>query len=90
MEQLRWIIGIALLGLGAWISLANWVCVWNWVTSGRRFSLLPLFGGSFAAVGLLVLPVGAWAWAWIPLVLDLGCAPMLIGAVVFHLRRHFK
>jgi hypothetical protein len=46
-------------------------------------SMVPVIGGVAGALACLVAPVvGLARWAWLPLVLDVGCAPLLALTVV--------
>lgn len=49
-------------------------------------SVAPIFGGVIAGIGVAMLPLsGAWHWAWVPLLLDWGGAPMFIYGGLRHL-----
>jgi hypothetical protein len=77
------ILGIVLVALGTWIIVGNYIVAIGWMLAKRRGSYLPLLGGIFAAVGGLLLPAG-WTlglW-WVPLILDLGCLPLIAGIIV--------
>jgi hypothetical protein len=85
-----WIIAVVLLALSLWILLGN-----LWITFGGFFfkkkkpeSLLPFVGGIVGAVGLLLLPISQTRhfW-WVPLVIDLGCGPMLIAVLIDQVKK---
>jgi len=84
MTTIRWIISIVLLLLSLWAIAGN-----LWITFGALFkklkkfeSLIPLIGGISGMIGVLVLPVpGAWRFSWLPLIVDLGCLPLLVSAL---------
>ena len=81
---LGWVGSGFLLFLGGWASLANWTIPFR---KGGG-SLIPLFGGLFAAAGLAVVPVdGLRSLWWVPLLVDLGCAPLMTLTVGFLLYR---
>jgi hypothetical protein len=82
---LRWLVSAALMLVGGWAILGNWV-----IACTRSGSLIPFFGGIFVAVGIVVLPIegirGLW---WIPLLIDLGCMPVLLMTGVFLLWKRY-
>ncbi len=63
-----------------WLRLESWLAVFV-LRPQLVFAITSLFGGIIAAGGVarLALP-GASKWAWIPLVIDWGGLPMLLGA----------
>lgn len=76
------ILGIVLVAAGAWIIVGNYAVAIGWIVAKKTGSYVPLLGGLLASVGILFLPVG-WAaglW-WVPLILDLGCAPLVAGII---------
>jgi len=85
-----WIIATILIALSLWIVVGN-----LWITFGGLFikrkkweSLLPFVGGVVGAVGLLVLPVShARHFWWVPLVIDLGCGPMLVAVLIDQVKK---
>jgi len=56
----------------------------------RSGSRVPLVGGCAGCLGLLL---GPWpqlrAWCWVPLLLDLGCLPMVAQAAWWWLRERW-
>ena len=70
-----------LLGLiGLWITGLNYLCVYLWWARREHHSLAPLVGGVAGMVALLVCPVSSvHRWAWLPLILDLGCGFSLLS-----------
>jgi hypothetical protein len=83
MVVLRWLVFSTLLYLGGWVILCNWV-----IALRARGSQIPLFGGVFVAIALAVAPWEAlhWLW-WVPLLVDLGCVPLLLLTAGFLLWR---
>lgn len=78
----RLVFSITLLGVGgvfiAYNARAFWLEV---VLKEHAPSVLPIFGGIIAGIGIAILPVvGSWKWAWIPLLLDWGGLGMLYSA----------
>ncbi|MGB5472404.1 MAG: hypothetical protein WBQ78_02870 [Gammaproteobacteria bacterium] len=53
-----------------------------WLTVIRKehaSSVAPIFGGVFAAAGIVILPISeSWKWFWIPLVIDWGGLPFFL------------
>lgn len=60
------------------------------VADGSRsgVSFVPIVGGVAGVAACIVLPVaGAARWAWLPLLLDVGCLPLLVLAALARKRR---
>lgn len=76
---LRWLISAVLMFIGGWAILGNWV-----IACRRAGSLIPLIGGIFAAAALAIAPINGirWFW-WLPLLIDLGCVPVLLMTGIF-------
>jgi hypothetical protein len=76
MIVMQWLVSSALFFVGGWIVLANWVIAFR-----RGGSLIPFLGGIFVAIAFLVVPLdvlrGVW---WLPLLIDLGCVPIVVLA----------
>lgn len=92
MELLLKHVGSALLLLfGSFIIVANWLMFIDGVRGKRSGSMVWWFGGVFAACGLGLAP---WltnkTWAFVPLLLDLTCAPMLVILPVMLVWRRLK
>jgi hypothetical protein len=80
-----------LVAVGALVALGNCLILFRYLSSGVTSSLIPVIGGVTAAVGVALLP-GGWRWAWVPLLLDPGCAWMVGGTLVllpWHYYRDF-
>ena len=76
MIVLQWLVFLILLFFGGWVVLANWVFACR-----RRGSQIPVVGGIIVAVAFVMSPVEAFHWLWwMPLVVDLGCLPLLLTA----------
>ncbi len=74
-----WIVTGVLLLLSSGISLANWTCFVRWLQGRGNSSSVPLVGGILGALGCWLAPDGALRefW-WVPLVVDISCAPGLV------------
>jgi hypothetical protein len=84
---LRIVAGTLFLALGTWLAILNAGVFWKvHVRKQEAPSWIPLLGGLFGVVGLLLLPFEATRdWWWIPLLLDWGCAPGIGHTILFHL-----
>lgn len=69
----------ALFAAGALVILANWHIAARYWLRRKRGTMVPLFGGLLAAVGMMF---SAWevvsAWAWLAPVFDLGVWMVLL------------
>jgi hypothetical protein len=74
---------VSLLIVGIVMIIYNAVNFWATVVRKEESSsVLPIFGGLLAAIGIAILPVeGIWKWAWIPLLLDWGGLPFYFVAM---------
>jgi hypothetical protein len=81
------IAAVVLLGVGSLVTVGNWVGVAHawWARVG--FSCVPILGGLSACVGLLLIP-RVRPFAFIPLLADFGCMPMVLALLVHVLRKH--
>ncbi|MCJ7729954.1 MAG: hypothetical protein MUO27_08780 [Sedimentisphaerales bacterium] len=74
LEILRWIVTGVFALIGGWIIAANYAVAILWFLRRKRGSLLPIVGGVLFALAMFRFPLlGVRKWAWLPLVLDLGC-----------------
>ena len=73
-DLLRWVLP-GLLGLvGCWIIFLNFSVVYVWFLRREHHSFIPLLGGCLAGLAMLASPLpGVVRFAWIPLIVDLGC-----------------
>lgn len=86
---MRWSLVCLFALIGLWITGVNYGCVYLWIVHRKHGSLTPLIGGVSGALALLLCPIPAvQRWAWLPLVLDLGCVYTLASFlyVVFILK----
>lgn len=76
------IMAIALCSLGGLIIVLNYGVALRYLLRRQEGSLLPILGGLLACAGMLLYPSGMLRpWAWIPLILDIGCLPMVFAAL---------
>jgi hypothetical protein len=77
---MRWVL-TGLLGLiSLWCTGLNYSCVYLWLARREHHSLGPLVGGVAGMLAMLVCPISAvHRWAWLPLVLDLGCGLLFLN-----------
>jgi hypothetical protein len=77
MTVAAWFISLLLLFLGGWAMITNWVIPLR----PKGGSLIPVIGGVFVAIAFVTIPFkvlhGFW---WLPLIVDLGCLPLLVLA----------
>jgi hypothetical protein len=67
------------LGLfGGWVIIGNWWIVIRWYIWRKPNSLVPFVGGIFFALAMISYPEPRVRhWAWVPLIVDLGCSLMI-------------
>jgi uncharacterized membrane protein len=80
------IIAYCILTLGVFIALLNaWLAIQYWIfrKSNRSTSSIPVIGGMLAAAGMLLSSdTKMETLFWLPLLLDIGCIPMLTLALI--------
>ena len=79
----RWTVGILCLVCFGVAAVQNLRIIHNaWFREGRS-SLIPVVGGIIGMLGWVIVPLPQFIWfAWIPLLLDIGCVPALaIGLI---------
>jgi len=75
----RWILSGLFGLLGSWIIILNYSMVISWYRHRRHSSRIPLLGGLCLMAGMLASPLpGVTRYAWVPLVIDLGCLFTLV------------
>lgn len=82
---IRWIAGLFLLVLSCWIICLNaWVFWKGYIQRKKAASWIPLIGGIFGMIAVLVLPV-FWikTWWWVPLLIDWGSLPGLLYTLIW-------
>jgi hypothetical protein len=83
---------VTFLILFLWLSILNWSVAWRGLVRRQLApSGIPLLGGSLGALGLVAVPLPEVArfW-WLPLLLDWGCAPGLLHALLYHVLRRVR
>jgi hypothetical protein len=75
MILLMWLISLLLLFLGGWITIANWIIPLR----PKGGTLIPIIGGVFVAIAFATVPLEVLhSFWWVPLIVDLGCVPLLV------------
>lgn len=73
--------------MGAAVCIGNVAGTARYLLRGRRYSNVPFVGGLVFASGLFVLLGAAYGAFLVPLLLDPGSLPMLVGSIVRAIRR---
>ncbi|KJU82372.1 membrane protein [Candidatus Magnetobacterium bavaricum] len=68
--------GIALIVIGALISIGNWVVLIGRIRSKRFISTVPILGALFIAIGMLFIP-GTRRYFFMALLVDFGTIELL-------------
>lgn len=87
------ITAMVLIILSLWIIIGNlWIAFGGLFKKRKKFeSLLPIVGGCAGVIGLWLLPLAQFhRFWWVPLVVDLGCVPLLISAIVDQLIKRLR
>lgn len=80
-----WVISAILILVSLYIILGNlWIAFGGAFKKRKAFvSFIPVVGGLAGMFGLLICPVHeVHRFWWLPLLLDLGFGPMLVGAII--------
>jgi hypothetical protein len=87
---IRYSIAIALGLLALIIIIANWLAILRYKKDKEKsFSLIPVVGGVFLCISFAIIPDNSYIWlCWIALILDVGCLPMVISALIYTMRHH--
>jgi hypothetical protein len=89
IQAVLWFIAGVLLLLATIVILGNAEVVVSRMVQKKFSSRMPFFGGICGVLGILAMPLkGSAKWCWIPLIADLGSAPMLVGLVWMLLRKN--
>jgi hypothetical protein len=69
----------------------NWFVLTRFAIQGRSGSMVPILGGLAGCLAVLIVPLdGAQRWWWLPLLLDIGCAPYFPLGITWLLVRKLK
>ena len=75
-----WLVSGVLALFGGWIVITNYWITIRWYRHRRTASHTPLLGGLCLMAAMLASPIPRVArYAWVPLVIDLGCLVMVVG-----------
>jgi len=90
--MLRTDITTILIFLSVLISAANWLGVLRWFIFKKRFSAIPILGGVFGMLGILIAPqnhamYSMKAFFWLPLLWDYGSVPLFALTFLANRRR---
>lgn len=79
----QWAISLIMLTLFGVVASLNALMTWRFLRNPNLTgTLIPLAGGIIGFWGLNLLPVEGFArLAWLPLLLDLGCGPLVLGGL---------
>ena len=78
-EWVAWLVSGVLALFGGWIIITNYWITISWYRHRRHSSRIPLLGGLCLMAGMLASPLpGVTRYAWVPLVIDLGCLFTLV------------
>jgi hypothetical protein len=85
---MRWLVVVLFLLTCGIVIAANARIMLRWIAYRERSSLTPVIGGVSGSIAFLLLPGGALAkWSWIPLIVDCGSLPLILGALWLALKR---
>lgn len=88
IQAAPWLIAGLLLLFSTIVIVGNTGIAVSRMVQKKRSSLIAFFGGICGGLGILAMPLqGSAKWCWIPLVADLGSAPMLVGLVWMVVRK---
>lgn len=92
MDIARYIFAILLGILGLIITLANWSAVIKYIKNkNKEFSLVPLLGGVLLCIAFAIFPNNPYIYlCWIGLIIDTGCLPMVIRALIHTIKIKHK
>jgi hypothetical protein len=88
VTEVRWIAFGVFAVVFLLAAIGNAAIVVRWLIKRKHVSLAPIVGGVSGALAAVVAPVsGVREWFWVPLVIDLGTAYLLVSTAVFLLSR---
>ena len=88
-DMLRWAGGGLLFIVFLWLAAMNGSIFWqNYIKREKAPSWVPLVGGVFGTLSLLLLPIDSVKpWWWVPLIVDFGCVPGIVHTLIWGLIR---
>ncbi len=78
------ILSVILISFGVFVTFLNYIIPVRFYILKKRersYSLIPVIGGLFCFVGMLVWGDTLKAFSLIPLFIDIGCLPMILCAL---------
>ncbi|MEI6074618.1 MAG: hypothetical protein WCS94_03535 [Verrucomicrobiota bacterium] len=93
MNLTLYLFSVPLLTISVGMVFSNlWIAFGGLIRKREKFqSLIPFVGGMLGTIGLLLLPMSQprrfW---WVPLIMDLGCGPMLVAIVIDQIRKKLR
>jgi hypothetical protein len=83
MNPVRWILTIVFLLIFIWMAgIHAWFFIKGFFQKAP--SLIPLFGGLFGMLAILIVPLpSVRKWWWVPFVVDCGSIPFLIRSLIY-------
>lgn len=87
MSIMLWTISSLLIALSIYLVVMNgMVFLNNYVFKKQWVSAIPIIGGISGAVGLALVPIhDIWRFAFIPLIIDWGCLPVVLVSLFLKL-----
>jgi len=89
-DVMQWILSVGLIVMFLGAAYGNWQIAYTTIYKrercGPHVSYVFLAGGLVGSMGVWLCPLDAVSrYWWLPLVLDFGCAPYIVIAIVFGL-----
>ena len=90
--MIRWIFAIPFFLLFGILAVGHIVGMWLFYVKKQKVgSMIPFSGGISGVIGLAILDWKlALYWFWVPLLLDIGCLPMILAWCGHMIVCHFK
>lgn len=93
MNLILYLLSVPLLAVSVGIVFSNlWIVFGGLFKKREKFqSLIPFVGGIVGTIGFLLLPMSQLRhiW-WVPLIMDLGCGPMLVAIIIDQIRKRLR
>lgn len=94
MNIIRYILSVLLGILGLYIIVMNWFIVFYNIknrNNKKYVSLGPLLGGISLCIAIVLIPNNRYVWlCLLPLFIDVGCLPSIIGASIRFIKDKYK